>query len=145
MDLFDNYSTCVNGCYLYSTPQDEQLTACPRCGSHKSSNKQFPMLSLSSKLSELIAGSETSERLKYRYENYPRDTVLANARSTNKVYNDIFDSLAYAEVLRKREIDNPLDIYLNLNVDGFQSKVSRTKLTIIHCVVLNYCPTEVKS
>lgn len=78
----------------------------------------------------------------YRHENYPKEAVLANECSPEKVYDDIFHSTGYANLIRERE-DNPLDIYFNLNCDGFQSKYSSTKLTIIHCVVQNYSPTEV--
>lgn len=123
----------------------DSFTACPTCKSPRQKNKTWPVLKLSSKFAELIASKDSRERLMYRYDNYPKDKVLAANRSpVSKVYDDIFDSAAYAAVLKKRDVDNPLDIYFNLNIDGFQSKVSSTKLVIIHCVVLNYSPVEVR-
>lgn len=116
---------------------------CPLCQTPKSQNKEWPVLNLASKFATLIAGENTRERLKYRYENYPRETVLENDASPNKVYNDVFDSATYARLLREKEVDNEFDIYFNLNIDGFTSKCSSARLTIIHAVVLNYSPTEV--
>ncbi|CAO3623086.1 unnamed protein product [Mucor hiemalis] len=141
LKLFNEHSTCPKGCYVYSK-DDNLLTSCPYCESPRSENRMWPVLNLGSKFAELIASEKTREKLLYRHENYPKEEVLANDLKGDKVYNDIFDSAGYANLLRKKEVDNPLDIYFNLNIDGFTSKVSSTKLTIIHCVVLNYSPTE---
>lgn len=143
LKLFNEHSTCPKGCYVYSK-DDNLLTSCPYCESPRSENRMWPVLNLGSKFAELIASEKTREKLLYRHENYPKEEVLANDLKGDKVYNDIFDSAGYANLLRKKEVDNPLDIYFNLNIDGFSSKFSSTKLTIIHCVVLNYSPTEVR-
>lgn len=142
VQLFNKHSTCPNGCYVYSK-KDASLKSCPYCNSPRSENKLWPVLNLGTKFTELIASEETRKKLLYRHENYPKEEVLANDLRSDRVYNDIFDSAGYANLLRKKEVDNPLDIYFNLNIDGFTSKYSSTKLTIIHCVVLNYSPTEV--
>lgn len=143
VQLFKSYPTCPKGCYVYSK-NDTTLQGCPYCKALRGEDKSWPVLSLASKFAELIASDEVRGKLLYRYENYPREKVLENDGLTDKVYNDIFDSAGYAKLLREKEVDNPLDIYFNLNIDGFTSnKSSSTRLTIIHCVVLNYSPTEV--
>lgn len=143
MPLFNYHSTCPKGCYVYSSKEDASLTSCPSCNTPKSENKMWPVLSIASKMAELIASEDSRERLLYRHQNFPKEEVLKNHSSSEKVYNDIFDSEGYANLIREKEEDRPLDVYFNLNIDGFRSKFSTTKLTIIHCVVLNYDPTEV--
>lgn len=138
--MFNEYNTCIRGCYLYSTKEDAALESCPSCNTPRSETKVWPVLDLASKFAELIASDDCREKLLYRHQNYPKEVVLQNSDSPKKVYNDIFDGEAYAELIRKREVDHPLDIYFNLNIDGFTSKTSSTRLTIIHVVVLNYHP-----
>lgn len=142
MNLFNYHESCPRGCYVYSKNDTHQ--SCPQCNAPKSENKLWPSLSISSKFASLISSEETRERLLYRFENYPKESVLANDLLPKKVYNDIFDSASYAKLLRQKEVDNEYDIYFNINIDGFTSKYSSTRLTIIHCVVLNYSPTEVR-
>lgn len=140
--MFHEYDTCIKGCYLYGK-DDTALTACPSCNAPRSETKVFPVLSLASKFAELIASDDCRERLLYRHENYPRETVISNCDLPNKVYNDIFDGEVYADIIRKKEEDRPLDIYFTLSIDGFTSKSSSARLTIIHCIVSNFHPSEV--
>lgn len=142
MNLFNYHQSCPRGCYVYS--KDDINQACPECNAPRSKSKLWPVLNIASKFAELIASEETRERLLYRFENYPKESVLANDLLPKKVYNDVFDSAAYARLLRQREVDNEYDIYFNIYIDGFTSKYSSTRLSIIHCVVLNYSPTEVR-
>ena len=49
----------------------------------------------------------------------------------------------YARLVEDGHFDNKYDIALKIDIDGFRSKFSSTKLVMIHCVILNYDISEV--
>ena len=98
---------------------------------------------ISDKLSELLACDDVRERLSYRHDNYPKEYVLSERNNSNKVYKDAFDGERYARLVEDGHFDNKYDIALKIDIDGFRSKFSSTKLVMIHCVILNYDISEV--
>ena len=81
----------------------------------------------------------------YRHRNYSPDSnsVRISSNDPEKVYNDIFDGELYKEQCKLGRFDNPLDIALKIDIDGFTSKNSSVHMTMIHAVVLNFDMSEV--
>ena len=143
-ELVNKHEICgTNGCYLYDSTEDVALISCPICDSPRSIKKELKTIKIAEKLAELLACDEVRERLAYRCENYPNSHVLRPDVSQKKVYKDAFDGELYAQFVKKGLFDNKYDIALKIDIDGFRSKFSNTKMTMIHCVVLNYDISEV--
>ncbi|KAG2191180.1 hypothetical protein INT47_001391, partial [Mucor saturninus] len=62
--------------------------------------------------------------------------------SQETVYKDAFDGELYAKFGKDGHFDNKYDIALKIDIDGFRSKFSRAKMTMINCVILNYDISE---
>lgn len=94
-------------------------------------------------MSELLACDDLREKLTYRHDNYPKEYVLSERNNIDKIYKDAFDGERYARLVEEGHFDNKYDIALKIDIDGFRSKFSSTKLVMMHCVILNYDISEV--
>lgn len=142
--VYKNEICGANGCYLYSSKKDAALDACPVCHSPRSLKNELKTVKIADKLSELLACEDIRERLSYRHENYPKNIVVSERHNPKKIYKDVFDGDRYAKFVEDGAFDNKFDIALKIDIDGFRSKFSSTKMIMIHCVVLNYDLSEVK-
>ena len=143
LQLVYKNETCASGCYLYDPKSDASLESCPICSKPRSQTNELKTIKIADKLAELLACEDIRERLSYRHENYPKDKVLSERQSESKVYQDAFDGERYAKLVEDGCFDNKYDIALKIDIDGFRSKVSSTKMIMIHCVILNYDISEV--
>lgn len=146
LQLVNKNEICgTNGCYQYDPKRDVHLNSCPVCNGPRTTKNEMKTVKIADKLSELLACDDIRERLAYRHNNYPKDKVLSERNTNGKVYNDAFDGDRYAKLVEEGRFDNKFDLALKLDVDGFRSKYSSTKMIMIHCVVLNYDISEVSS
>lgn len=142
MNLVNKHEICAtNGCYLYDAIKDVDLISCPICDCSRNIKKELKTINIAAKLSELLACDDVRERLAYRFEQYPNSEILQPSQET--VYRDAFDGELYAKFVKDGHFDNKYDIALKIDIDGFRSKFSSTKMTMIHCVILNYDISEV--
>ena len=95
-------------------------------------------------MAELLSCDDIREKLAYRHDNFPNSSVLEEVNSPDKVYRDAFDGERYAKPVGKGHFDNKYDIALKLDIDGFRSKYSNTRLIMFYCIILNYDITEVR-
>lgn len=100
-------------------------------------------VNVTDKIAELLISDDHRERLAYRADTFPKDQVLQQRSSSEKVYTDAFDGELYANFVENNLFENKYDVALTLSIDGFHSKVSSTKLVMVHCVILNYDISEV--
>ena len=135
--------TCSSGCYLFNPKTDVNLTSCPVCNSSRTKTSELKTVKIADKLAELLSCEDIREKLSYRHDNYSKNTVLSERNSSTKIYKDAFDGDRYAELVQNGCFDNKYDIALKIDIDGFRSKVSNTKMILVHCVVLNYDISEV--
>jgi hypothetical protein len=129
---------------LYDFQKDASLTNCPVCGDPRNKTSTLKTVNITDKLAELLVCDETRERLAYRSDNFPKEQVLNQRYSSDKVYTDVFDGELYTKFVEQNLFDNKYDIALKIDIDGFKSKFSSTKLVMVHCVVLNYDISEVR-
>lgn len=144
LQLVRRHEICgSNGCYLYDELNDKNLDACPICHGSREIKKELTTVKIAEKIAELIACDSTRERLAYRSNKYPNNKILQQNTLQRKVYTDAFDGELFTDFVKRGYFDNQFDIALKIDIDGFQSKFSNTKMTMIHCVILNYDISEV--
>lgn len=129
---------------MYDNRRDTALVACPVCGASRSNTATLKTVNVADKLAELLTCDDVRERLAYRHNNYPKEKVLSQRCEKDKVFTDVFDGELYKNFVEKNLFDNKYDIALKIDIDGFKSKFSSTKLVMVHCVVLNYDISEVR-
>jgi hypothetical protein len=138
---------CSKGCYLYDIQDDKNLSNCPVCFAtrSKATTKVQKFRRITEKIAELIVNDDIREALLYRHTNYAPNSIAVNRESNDpeKEYNDIFDGELYKTQCRLGMFNNPLDIALKIDIDGFTSKYSNIHMTMIHVVVLNFDLSEV--
>lgn len=128
---------------MYDAEKDVALTSCPVCNGPRSKKNVLKSVKITEKLSELLACDDIRERLEYRSDNYPNSQVIEQKNSGDKVYRDAFDGELYSKFVEKNLFENKHDIALKIDIDGFKSKFSSTKMIMVHCVILNYDISEV--
>lgn len=140
--IVNNHEMCPNGCYLYDIKDDVNTTVCPKCDLPRPTKEKTIQRyrRITEKLAQLIVNEETREELMYRHNNYSptSQAVTIDENDKNKTYNDIFDGRLYKIQCEQGNFDNPLDIALKIDIDGFKSKYSNLHMTMIHVVILNF-------
>lgn len=140
LSMTRSYEVCKNGCYLYTTPDDNHLLNCPVCNESKSAVKITKMISIGDKVAEILCSEEMRENLIER-----QAKVIENLAQNTEIYADIYDGQIFKDLYNSNTINTDqsiLNFFLKIDCDAFTATSSRSSMIMIHAVVLNIDSSE---